>query len=63
MPMLDPDEVHNLTLVDVVIDIHAGTGGDKACLLMAKIMAGYKSVAKESWGLRCSPSDGWIWAA
>jgi len=66
IPVLNPDDVEDLTSSDVVIDIRAGTGGDEACLFAAEIMAGYEAIAKsggdggKSWDLEilsCSTTD------
>lgn len=46
IPVLNPDDVDELTSSDAVIDIRAGTGGDEACLFAGEIMAGYESIAK-----------------
>ena len=66
IPVLNPDDIEELTSSDAVIDIRAGTGGDEACLFAAEIMSGYESIAKaggdgsKSWDLEilsCSKTD------
>lgn len=66
IPVLNPDDLEELTSSDAVIDIRAGTGGDEACLFAAEIMAGYEAIAKsggdggKSWDieiLSCSKTD------
>eukprot|EP00571_Detonula_confervacea_P009425 CAMPEP_0172328376 /NCGR_PEP_ID=MMETSP1058-20130122/60318_1 /TAXON_ID=83371 /ORGANISM="Detonula confervacea, Strain CCMP 353" /LENGTH=477 /DNA_ID=CAMNT_0013045489 /DNA_START=146 /DNA_END=1579 /DNA_ORIENTATION=+ len=46
VPLLDPEDVEDLTSSDAVIDIRAGTGGDEACLFAAEIMSAYYATAK-----------------
>jgi peptide chain release factor 1 len=46
VPMLNPDDITDLTSADAVIDIRAGTGGDEAALFASEILAGYEAVAK-----------------
>ena len=60
VPLLNPEEVDELTSSDAVIDIRAGTGGDEACLFAAEIMAGYESIAKAG-GADESGSGGKSW--
>ncbi|KAL7493855.1 hypothetical protein ACHAWX_000280, partial [Stephanocyclus meneghinianus] len=50
VPILNPDDVADLTSADAVIDIRAGTGGDEAALFAAEIMAGYETIAKAGGG-------------
>ncbi|KAL7527616.1 hypothetical protein ACHAXR_002045 [Thalassiosira sp. AJA248-18] len=50
IPLLNPDDIDDLTSSDAVIDIRAGTGGDEACLFAAEIMAGYEQIAKAGGG-------------
>ena len=66
IPVLNPDDIEDLTSADAVIDIRAGTGGDEACLFAAEIMAGFEAIAKaggdggKSWDLEvlsCSTTD------
>ena len=50
VPLLNPDNVDDLTSANAVIDIRAGTGGDEACLFASEIMAAYEAVAKAGGG-------------
>lgn len=50
VPLLDPDNVDDLTSANAVIDIRAGTGGDEACLFAGEIMAAYEAIAKAGGG-------------
>lgn len=50
VPLINPDDVQDLTASDAVIDIRAGTGGDEACLFAAELMAGYEAAAKAGGG-------------
>mmetsp|Transcript_36658 Transcript_36658/g.59836 ORF Transcript_36658/g.59836 Transcript_36658/m.59836 type:complete len:499 (+) Transcript_36658:22-1518(+) len=60
VPVLDPEDVDDLTSSDAVIDIRAGTGGDEACLFAGEIMAGYVAMAKAG-GADESGSGGKSW--
>ncbi|EED92345.1 peptide chain release factor 1, partial [Thalassiosira pseudonana CCMP1335] len=46
VPVLNPDDLQDLTSSDAVIDIRAGTGGDEACLFASEILACYEATAK-----------------
>jgi len=50
VPLLNPDDVDELTSSDAVIDIRAGTGGDEACLFAAELYNAYESIAKTGGG-------------
>ena len=50
VPLLNPDDVDELTSSDAVIDIRAGTGGDEACLFAAELYNAYESIAKSGGG-------------
>lgn len=50
IPLLNPDDVDELTSSDAVIDIRAGTGGDEACLFAAELYNAYESIAKTGGG-------------
>ncbi len=50
VPLLDPDNLDDLTSANAVIDIRAGTGGDEACLFASEIMAAYEAIAKAGGG-------------
>jgi len=50
VPLLNPDDVDELTSSDAVIDIRAGTGGDEACLFAAELYNAYESISKAGGG-------------
>lgn len=60
VPMLNPDDVTDLTSADAVIDIRAGTGGDEAALFAAEILSGYEAIAKRG-GAEDGNSSGKSW--
>jgi len=50
VPLINPDDLQDLTALDAVIDIRAGTGGDEACLFAAELMASYEATARAGGG-------------
>jgi len=60
VPVLNPEDLDDLTSSDAVIDIRAGTGGDEACLFAGEMLAGYQAIAK-SGGADESGSGGKSW--
>ena len=60
VPVLNPDDVTDLTSADAVIDIRAGTGGDEATLFALEILAGYEAVAERG-GTEDGGGGGMAW--